>query len=57
MLPREIFGKSTFELAVMLLKWLPLWFVDKLCGGIALQMFSMISKSAFSDKCMGDFSF
>lgn len=23
-------GKSTFELAVMMLKWLPLWFVDKL---------------------------
>ncbi|XP_028758256.1 probable indole-3-pyruvate monooxygenase YUCCA8 [Neltuma alba] len=29
-LPREIFGKSTFELAVMMLKWLPLWLVDKL---------------------------
>lgn len=30
MLPREIFGISTFELAVMMLKWLPLWIVDKL---------------------------
>ncbi|AES81674.1 putative indole-3-pyruvate monooxygenase [Medicago truncatula] len=29
-LPREIFGISTFELAVMMLKWLPLWIVDKL---------------------------
>ncbi|XP_057438462.1 probable indole-3-pyruvate monooxygenase YUCCA9 [Lotus japonicus] len=29
-LPREIFGKSTFELAVMMLQWLPLWLVDKL---------------------------
>ncbi|KAK4799414.1 hypothetical protein SAY86_024779 [Trapa natans] len=29
-LPREILGKSTFELAVFLVKWLPLWLVDKL---------------------------
>ncbi|KAI3678756.1 hypothetical protein L6452_38059 [Arctium lappa] len=29
-LPREIFGKSTFDLAMMLMKWLPLWLVDKL---------------------------
>ncbi|KAG9154987.1 hypothetical protein Leryth_012168 [Lithospermum erythrorhizon] len=28
-LPREIIGKSTFELAVLLMKWLPLWLVDK----------------------------
>ncbi|KAF7837382.1 putative indole-3-pyruvate monooxygenase YUCCA3 [Senna tora] len=29
-LPREVFGKSTFELAVMLMKRLPLWMVDKI---------------------------
>ncbi|XP_030935327.1 probable indole-3-pyruvate monooxygenase YUCCA5 [Quercus lobata] len=29
-LPREILGKSTFELAVLMMKWLPLWLVDKL---------------------------
>lgn len=29
-LPREIFGKSTFEAACLLMKWLPLWMVDKL---------------------------
>ncbi|KAL4385695.1 hypothetical protein GQ457_15G014760 [Hibiscus cannabinus] len=29
-LPREILGKSTFELAVSMMKWLPLWLVDKL---------------------------
>ncbi|KAL7084361.1 hypothetical protein ACP275_14G219500 [Erythranthe tilingii] len=28
-LPREIFGKSTFEVAIFMLKWLPLWLVDK----------------------------
>ena len=29
-LPREIFGKSTFEFAVMMMKWLPVWLVDKI---------------------------
>ncbi|TMW99720.1 hypothetical protein EJD97_002091 [Solanum chilense] len=29
-LPREIFGKSTFELAMLLMTWLPLWLVDKI---------------------------
>ncbi|ONK70907.1 uncharacterized protein A4U43_C04F2750 [Asparagus officinalis] len=29
-LPREVYGKSTFELSVFLMKWLPLWLVDKI---------------------------
>lgn len=29
-LPREILGISTFELAVTLMKWFPLWLVDKI---------------------------
>ncbi|KAJ7977135.1 Flavin-containing monooxygenase [Quillaja saponaria] len=29
-LPREIFGRSTFELATLMMQWLPLWLVDKL---------------------------
>ncbi|KAL9431226.1 hypothetical protein AB3S75_026415 [Citrus x aurantiifolia] len=29
-LPREILGKSTFELATLMIKWLPLWLVDKI---------------------------
>nr|UYI36712.1 putative YUC protein [Turnera joelii] len=29
-LPREVFGKSTFELAVTMMKWMPLWLVDKI---------------------------
>ncbi|KAL9436204.1 hypothetical protein AB3S75_022289 [Citrus x aurantiifolia] len=29
-LPREILGKSTFELATLMMKWLPLWLVDKI---------------------------
>ncbi|CAN8326337.1 unnamed protein product [Cochlearia groenlandica] len=29
-MPREVMGKSTFELAMKMLKWLPLWLVDKI---------------------------
>lgn len=29
MLPREIFGKSTFELGVTMMKWMPVWLADK----------------------------
>ncbi|WVZ83626.1 hypothetical protein U9M48_030754 [Paspalum notatum var. saurae] len=29
-LPREVLGKSTFELAVLLMRWLPLWLADKI---------------------------
>nr|GEY29930.1 probable indole-3-pyruvate monooxygenase YUCCA5 [Tanacetum cinerariifolium] len=29
-LPREIFGKSTFDLAMILMKWIPLWLVDNI---------------------------
>nr|XP_017244009.1 PREDICTED: probable indole-3-pyruvate monooxygenase YUCCA5 [Daucus carota subsp. sativus] len=29
-LPREIFGRSTFDWAMMMMKWLPIWLVDKI---------------------------
>ena len=29
MLPREILGKSTFEIGVTMMKWMPVWLVDK----------------------------
>ncbi|KAK8944473.1 putative indole-3-pyruvate monooxygenase YUCCA3 [Platanthera zijinensis] len=29
-LPREVFGKSTFEMAVAMMNWLPLWLVDRI---------------------------
>lgn len=29
-MPREILGKSTFELAMTTMKWLPLWLVDRI---------------------------
>ncbi|CAA7015313.1 unnamed protein product [Microthlaspi erraticum] len=28
-LPREIFGRSTFELGVTMMKWMPVWLADK----------------------------
>ncbi|KAL8139016.1 hypothetical protein V2J09_005017 [Rumex salicifolius] len=29
-LPREVLGNSTFELAVLMMKWLPIWIVDNI---------------------------
>ncbi|CAD5171687.1 probable indole-3-pyruvate monooxygenase YUCCA9 [Musa acuminata AAA Group] len=43
-LPREVLGKSTFELAVMLMKWLPLWLVDKILLVLAWLVLGSISK-------------
>ncbi|KAI4349311.1 hypothetical protein L6164_009916 [Bauhinia variegata] len=43
-LPREVFGKSTFELAVLLLQWLPLWLVDKLLLILAWLVLGNIEK-------------
>lgn len=44
MLPREVFGKSTFELAVMMLQWLPLWLVDKILLILAWFILGNIEK-------------
>lgn len=43
-LPREVFGKSTFELAVLMMKWLPLWIVDKLLLIMAWLILGNIEK-------------
>ncbi|WOL05795.1 putative indole-3-pyruvate monooxygenase YUCCA5 [Canna indica] len=43
-LPREVLGKSTFELAVLLLKWLPLWVVDKILLVLAWLVLGNITK-------------
>ncbi|KAL6859207.1 hypothetical protein ACP4OV_018209 [Aristida adscensionis] len=34
-LPREVLGKSTFEMTVAMMRWLPLWLVDKLLLAMA----------------------
>ncbi|XP_074581369.1 putative indole-3-pyruvate monooxygenase YUCCA9 [Curcuma longa] len=43
-LPREVMGKSTFALAVLLLKWLPLWVVDKLLLLLAWAVLGNVAK-------------
>ncbi|XP_074569617.1 putative indole-3-pyruvate monooxygenase YUCCA5 isoform X2 [Curcuma longa] len=44
-LPREVMGKSTFELAVLLMKWLPLWLVDKILLLLAWLVLGDIAKN------------
>jgi indole-3-pyruvate monooxygenase len=43
-LPREVFGKSTFGLAVMMMKWFPIWLVDKILLMLAWLVFGNIEK-------------
>nr|GMD20129.1 probable indole-3-pyruvate monooxygenase YUCCA5 [Ipomoea batatas] len=43
-LPREILGKSTFELAVLMMKWIPLWLVDKILLVLAWIILGNIEK-------------
>ncbi|GAV57234.1 FMO-like domain-containing protein [Cephalotus follicularis] len=43
-LPREVFGKSTFELAVLLLRWLPVCLVDKMLLILAWLILGNIEK-------------
>lgn len=44
MLPREVLGKSTFELAVLLMKWLPLWLADRILVVLAWLVFGNVEK-------------
>ncbi|XP_074565060.1 putative indole-3-pyruvate monooxygenase YUCCA7 [Curcuma longa] len=43
-LPREVLGKSTFELAVLLLKWLPVRMADKILLAVAWAALGNVSK-------------
>ncbi|KAG6531347.1 probable indole-3-pyruvate monooxygenase YUCCA5 [Zingiber officinale] len=43
-LPREVMGKSTFELAVLLMKWLPVWLADKILLLLAWLVLGDIEK-------------
>ncbi|KAJ8749138.1 hypothetical protein K2173_013745 [Erythroxylum novogranatense] len=52
-LPREIFGKSTFELSVLLMRWLPLWLVDKLLLMLAWLVLGNIEKFGLKRPSMG----
>ncbi|XP_034916186.1 probable indole-3-pyruvate monooxygenase YUCCA8 [Populus alba] len=52
-LPREIMGKSTFELAVLLMSWLPLWLVDKLMLIMAWLVLGNTEKYGLKRPSMG----
>ncbi|KAI3469892.1 hypothetical protein Pfo_026555 [Paulownia fortunei] len=52
-LPREIFGKSTFELGVSMMKWMPLWLVDKILLAAARLLLGNIEKYGLKRPSMG----
>ncbi|KAK9288540.1 hypothetical protein L1049_016999 [Liquidambar formosana] len=52
-LPREVLGKSTFELAVLMMKWLPLWVVDKTLLVLARLILGNIEKYGLKRPPMG----
>ncbi|KAK6937694.1 Flavin monooxygenase-like [Dillenia turbinata] len=52
-LPREIIGKSTFELAVRLMKWLPLWLVDKIMLTLAWFVLGNMEKLGLKRPSVG----
>lgn len=43
-MPREVLGKSTFQLAVLMMKWLPLWLVDKILLILARLILGNVEK-------------
>ncbi|KAK6122939.1 hypothetical protein DH2020_043316 [Rehmannia glutinosa] len=52
-LPREIFGKSTFELGVSLMKWMPIWVVDKILLAASRLLLGNIEKYGLKRPSMG----
>ncbi|KAL0889111.1 hypothetical protein Bca101_013094 [Brassica carinata] len=52
-LPREVLGKSSFEITMMLMKWLPLWLVDKLLLILAWLILGNLTKYGLKRPKMG----
>ncbi|WOL09918.1 hypothetical protein Cni_G18671 [Canna indica] len=52
-LPREVLGKSVFELAVLLMNWLPLWLVDKIMLVLAWLTLGNVEKYGLRRPSMG----
>ncbi|XP_026664598.2 probable indole-3-pyruvate monooxygenase YUCCA9 [Phoenix dactylifera] len=52
-LPREALGKSTFELAVFLRKWLPLWLVDRILLVLARLVLGNVKKYGLKRPSIG----
>ncbi|KAF2314094.1 hypothetical protein GH714_022149 [Hevea brasiliensis] len=47
------FGKSTFELAIEMMKWLPLWMVDKILLLLAWIILGNLKKYGLKRPCIG----
>ncbi|CDY72645.1 BnaAnng41850D [Brassica napus] len=52
-MPREVMGKSTFELAMKMLAWLPLWLVDKILLVLCWLVLGNIEKYGLKRPEMG----
>lgn len=52
-LPREIMGRSTFQVAVLLMSWLPLWLVDKILLVLAWLILGNTEKLGVKRPSMG----
>ncbi|KAK6122935.1 hypothetical protein DH2020_043322 [Rehmannia glutinosa] len=52
-LPREIFGKSTFELGVSLMKWMPICLVDKILLASSRLLLGNIEKYGLKRPSLG----
>ncbi|KAJ0262617.1 indole-3-pyruvate monooxygenase YUCCA5 [Hirschfeldia incana] len=52
-LPREVLGKSSFEISMMLMKWLPLWLVDKILLILAWLILGNLTKYGLKRPKMG----
>ncbi|XP_058728396.1 probable indole-3-pyruvate monooxygenase YUCCA3 [Vicia villosa] len=52
-LPREVFGKSTYELAAMLMKKLPIWMVDKILLVLTRLILGNVEKYGVKRPSMG----
>lgn len=52
-MPRELCGRSTFELAVSMLKWLPVWAVDIILLASARLILGNIEKHGLKRPAMG----
>ena len=56
-MPREVFGKSTFRIATFLMKWLPLWLVDKLLLILTWLVLGNIERFGLRRPSMGPLHF
>ncbi|KAI4319345.1 hypothetical protein MLD38_032951 [Melastoma candidum] len=52
-LPREVLGRSTCELAVLMMKWLPLWLVDRILLILAWLVLGSLNKYGLKRPAMG----